>query len=661
MIQNITRVSGVITEWLEGGQTYRVTRTNGRITQIQSWMGRYLEDTLIFNYDSAGLFTGFTGHLDTAMLHIFVAEATGAAQFAPSVAGQAPRIVGPAGESFSVGATAGKPATSLANDLVSTDAESASFLQKATIGPTLAEIQALTTLKSKRAWVLDQFKKKLTMRYMDFGYNKLSATVLNDFVYTTQVNTAIATTLIQDPAALRTKATLAMSRLFVLSFPGGAFDDAGRFYSWVSWYDLLDKHVFGNWRDLIEAITYSLHMSRMLTYYANEKESAARQPDENYARELMQLFTIGLWELNRDGTKKLDANGDPIPTYINDDIRQVARTLTGLTRWDFNGTTERYDVQSTAADAKARSDFGFTNGAWLFGDPDFRLQHYLPFYEYGAKKALNGRIDIPEGTDPVTNLKMLHDALFYHPNAGPFFATRMIQHLVTSNPSPAYVDRVAAAFEDNGKGVRGSMQAVWLAILTDPEASSDGRTNFKFGRVRDGFDLWAGQMRSLDRKNNVNYISIASDNSTGTYGGNFGSTFPRMAPSIFGAYDPTHSPPELINSGFLAPEMGMWSDVLMLRACNELVNNALSGEPTDTASATTSISAYSMFNLTAAAADLIERANILLCGGKMSAGLRASIQTVIGALPVSTATEQNNRLVVVLQLILNSPDYWVQL
>lgn len=546
-------------------------------------------------------------------------------------------------------------------DRVTTQAESAGFLQKATFGPTLAEIDALVTLGSKRAWVADQFTRTQPKRYMDYVYIDLAEQDFAEFSNSTATDNAIVTGLIASPAALRAKAVWSLSKLFVISHPGGAFDDPGTPYNFVAWFDRLDKFVFGNWRDLLESVTYSLHMSRMLTYFGNEKATGNRQPDENYAREIMQLFTIGLWELNQDGTRKLDENGLPIPTYVNDDIRQMARCLTGLTRWDFNGANQRYDSDDSTSRAMASAPLNTAAGAAHFSDPDRRLRHYLPFYEYGSKYALDGLVDIPAGTDPVTNLSMMHNALFNHPNTAPFFAIRMIQHMVTSNPSPAYVSRVAAAFADNGYGVRGDLKAVWMAILTDPEAASDGRFDKSFGRARDGFDLYAAHIRSLGRRTNAGLVSIASDGSFGTYLSNYGNTAPRMAPSIFGFYDPTHSPQELRARGLLSPEMMMWSDVLTVRAMNHLAAVQAAHEPRDTAGANTSISDYTMLPLTGTEDALLDRLNLLLCGGKMSPGTRSLIKTTILAMPVSTATEQQNRASLALQMVVNSPDFWAQL
>lgn len=553
-----------------------------------------------------------------------------------------------------------------AADKLATDRDSAAFLRQATLGPTLAEIQAATALGSRRAWILDQFTKQCSRSFGTRAYVDLGITTLT-FGNPQEGCQSLFTSLGTEPP-LRMKLLHALQRLFVTSVPGGAYQGQDHVYSYLSWMDRLDKYVFGNWRDLIESITYSPQMSLMLTYLANRKETATSQPDENYARELMQLFSIGLYELNPDGTYKRDINGELIPTYELEDIRQVARCLTGLTRWSFNGTSQRYDVDDTNSNAAFVAGISTDMYDDMFNNPDVRLKHFLPAYEYGAKTALKGRINIPAGTDPATNLSMLHDALFNHPSTAPFFAVRMIQTLVTSNPSPDYVARVVKAFEDNGSGVRGDLKAVWLAILTDPEAASDGRYEPTFGRIRDGFELYMHQTRSLDRRASNGNMNPSRDSRYVTSGtSRYGATFFPYYPSIFGPYDPLHQPDELIASGRYAPEMQMWNSSQLTTSLNELVNSATAGEPRDTATLDVVESNYSMLPLTGTAAELIERLNLLLCGGRMSESLRASLAACLVSVTAwqtpgtMTSSQQEDRVVVALQMVMNSPDYAVQI
>jgi len=544
-------------------------------------------------------------------------------------------------------------------DRVTTDEQSAGFLQKATLGPTYAEISALTTLGSKRAWMLAEMAKPLSKTFASRCWVDQALTDTAVFDKSIETERAWLTGYMQEPA-LRMKCLHVLNKLFVITI-AGTFQDPGRWAAWMSWLDRINNHVFGNWRDLIESITYSPHMSLMLTYYANKKASGERQPDENYAREIMQLFSIGLVQLNMDGSLKLDAAGNPIPTYSNDDIRQVARCLTGMTRWNFAPPYERYDLKTASGDTRFNGAIGTGDYDDMMADPEVRLKHYLPEYEYGPKRALGGLLDVPENTEPEACLTMLHDALFNHPNTAPFFAIRMIQSMVTSNPSPGYISRVAHAFADNGKGVRGDMKAVWMAILTDPEASSDGRYNKGFGRVRDGFDVFANHIRSFGRIGSTGFVAIASDGFSGTYVGDFGPTAFRTQPSIFSAYDPLYVPPELEVSNGLAPEMQMWSEVLLLRCMNRLLVLINAGKPSDTAGANVMKSDYSMLPLTGTPDELVQRVNLLMCGGKMSAGLRADLVANAVAIGSGTTALQEARATGCLLITSNSPDYFVQL
>lgn len=545
-------------------------------------------------------------------------------------------------------------------DRITSEAEAAGFLQKATLGPKYTEIQALVTLGSKRAWILDEFKKPMAQTFSSRSFTDQSTTITSDFDKSIETERAWATGYVDEPA-LRMKCLHTLNKLFVITV-AGTFQDNGRWAAWMSWLDRINNHVFGNWRDLIESITYSPHMSLMLTYYANKKAADERQPDENYAREIMQLFAIGLFELNMDGSYKLDNNGNRIPTYYNDDIRQVARCLTGLTRWNFFASSNEFlERKTTQGDAKFVAGIGSGDYDDMFVNPEIRLQHYLPEYEYGSKIALGGLLNVPAGTAPEANLTMLHDALFNHPNTAPHFALRMIQSLVTSDPSPSYISRVAHAFADNGNGVRGDMKAIWMAILTDPEANSDGRYNPEFGRVRDGFDVWMNNARSFNRKTSGGFVAIATDGNLSTYAGDFGPTGYRGQPSIFSAYDPLHIPPAFEDGKGYAPEMQMWSDVLLLRCINRLLSLINGGKPTDTPGIHVMISDYSMLPLAGTPDELVERVNLLMCGGKMSPGLRADLITQATSVGISTVPIQHDRATGAMIITSNSPDYFVQL
>jgi hypothetical protein len=251
----------------------------------------------------------------------------------------------------------------------------------------------------------------------------------------------------QDPDPLRQRVAFALSQILVVS------DRTERLtvqqQGMANYYDLMIKHAFGNYRDLLYDVATHPAMGIFLSHLGNRKANPVSRiyPDENFAREIMQLFTIGLWELNPDGSRKLSPDGQPIPTYDNSDITELARVFTGLSFGDsnvFNAYSDVYTMPMKMWDGEHDCD------------PKLLLKTL----------ALPARTPSPgnTGTAGLADINAAIDHLFNHPNVGPFIGRQLIQRLVTSNPSPAYIERVSDAFADNGAGVRGDMQAVIRAI-----------------------------------------------------------------------------------------------------------------------------------------------------------------------------------------------------
>ena len=260
--------------------------------------------------------------------------------------------------------------------------------------------------------------------------------------------------LLAQPDELRQRLAFALSQYFVISL--NAIDGYWPPYIMAAWWDVLLDGAFGNFRTLLERVTLNAGMGMYLNTKGNLKEDPAsgRLPDENYAREVMQLFTIGLHQLNPDGTAKRGADGRPIETYGQADVTNLARVFTGYD----------HDIEGSRRRNVPWQNFPVVSREFCL-DP-MRLD---PAKHSNLAVSFLG-CEIPAGTPGPDALRIALDHLFAHPNVGPFFGRQMIQRLVTSNPSPAYVRRVAAAFDDNGAGVRGDLKAVWLAVLTDPEA-----------------------------------------------------------------------------------------------------------------------------------------------------------------------------------------------
>ena len=256
--------------------------------------------------------------------------------------------------------------------------------------------------------------------------------------------------------ALRKRVQFALSELFVISSQDAIVGQMPR--GVANYYDMLGNDAFTNYRQLMQDVTLSPMMGIYLSILANDKGDATRDPDENYAREVMQLFSIGLNKLNPDGSNQLDGSGNPIPTYGLTDVEGMAKIFTGFS-WNMPGNSSE----------QAWSGYGAMYVGPGFGQDLLPLTAY-PNHHSTDEKDFLGTSVAAGGPDATGDLNFALDTLFNHPNLPPFVSKQLIQHLVTSNPSPAYVQRVSSVFIDNGAGVRGDMKAVITAILTDDEA-----------------------------------------------------------------------------------------------------------------------------------------------------------------------------------------------
>jgi len=316
------------------------------------------------------------------------------------------------------------------------------FLAQASLGATASEIASVQQL-GYAGWLEQQFALAPTESRVAWLRRK-GFDAIDNQQSDRGFDASSWRKLLSSPDTLRQRVALALSEILVVGIDGL---DGGKWpaFTGAAYQDLLEANAFGNYRTLLERVTTSPAMGEYLTYRGNSKTNpiSGAQPDENYARELMQLFTIGLIKLNPDGSPAL-VNGATQPTYSQSDILGLARVWTGWT-YDFadgNRDTPDYKVRPMRQDKSN--------------------------HEYGAKTFLG--ITIPEGTDGVQSMRLALDTLFNHANVGPFIGRQLIQRLVTSNPSRGYVQRVASAFADNGSGTRGDLKAVIKTILLDDEA-----------------------------------------------------------------------------------------------------------------------------------------------------------------------------------------------
>ncbi|MBW3512236.1 MULTISPECIES: DUF1800 family protein [Janthinobacterium] len=515
------------------------------------------------------------------------------------------------------------------------------FLGRATFGPDMAAIDALAASDSD-AWFRAQFSKPQTLhrKYIDAKYPVAGAAatqaVPNDF-YESFWQQAV-----RGDDQLRQRVTFALSEIFVVSTQNEAVWPQTR--GVASYYDMLGQHAFGNFRTLLQGVATHPMMGLYLSHLRNQKESATRTPDENFAREVMQLFTIGLYQLNADGSLKL-SGGKPIDTYTRDDVSGLAKVFTG---WSWAGP-----------DQGANRFFGSV------ADPDRDwkpMQNYAAYHSTSEKRFLG--VSAAGAAGGEADMALALDTLFNHPNAGPFFGRQLIQRLVTSNPSPAYVGRVAAAFANNGSGVRGDMQAVIRAVLLDPEALAPAGSSLRTGKLREPLVRLGNWMRAFHARDAALQYRIyyLSDPLSGL-GQN-----PMNAPSVFNYFRPSYVPPNsaLATAGLVAPEMQITSEPSVTGYLN-FMQDAISGGVAENSAVKADYSAE--LALAEQPAALLDRVNLLLMSGNMSSRLRTKILSAVTSIAIPAANGSNaaqvtkaksNRVYLAIFLAMASPEYLVQ-
>jgi hypothetical protein len=468
------------------------------------------------------------------------------------------------------------------------------FLEQSTWGPTnalIAHVQSIGFI----AFLNEQFATPST------GYPSLplwpndspstcDSTCFRDNYTMYPLQRRFYTNALYGSDQLRQRVAFALHKLLVVS---------GRDISMPSRYtpylQILDRNAFGNYRQLLYEITLNPAMGQYLNMNTNTKNN----PNENYAREIMQLFTIGTDVLNSEGTPQLDVDGVPYPTYDQSVVTNLARVLTG---WRF------------------APDLVYPP------DPDNDIDDYVtPMvlsttrHDTGSKTIVNGQV-IPAGQTGLQDLNMALDILFNHPNLGPYVAKQLIHQLVTSNPSSTYVGRVAAAFNDNGVGVRGDMKAVIRAILLDPEARGDLKTDPEYGHLKEPVLFITNLLRAFDVKGDGLPQSDGNLNSNSNGSTGMGQDVYRPA-TVF-----SYFPAENVVPGttILGPEFGILSATTSLRRVN-FVNTMVfsklfksSNPATGNSPYGTTIDLNPLLPLAGTPGPLIDQLNVLLLHGSMS-------------------------------------------
>ena len=519
------------------------------------------------------------------------------------------------GRNGSAGTTATAPVTVVAAAVTTTQASR--FLGQATMGTTSASIQAVVD-RGFGGWIDDQFAiPRVTSQYDWLNNNGFNVVANKD--NETGFDPSMWRQLIVEPDQLRQRVGMALLDLLVVGIAGLNLN--WRQFALAAYVDVLMDNAFGNYRQILDGITYNAAMGSFLTFLGNKKANATTgaQPDENYARELMQLFTLGLYQLNSDGSLVM-SGGAPVETYKPADVSGLARVFTGLNVNSSDSTTPtryRAPMVMTAANNET-------------GTASF----------LGTSTSGGG----------TAAIKVALDTIFAHQNIAPFVSKQLIQRLVTSNPSPAYVGRVAAAFADNGAGVRGDMKAIVKAILLDTEARSDtALTASSAGKLREPVMRLTGWARAFGVNSPSNAWAIGDTSSTTT---RLGQSMGRSS-SVFNFFRPGYSPPSTAISaaGLVAPEFQITNEQTVIAYVNYMYALVLNG--------TGDVKADYTAILTKAGDSqaLVDEVNLLLAGGQLSAATLAAIKAAVDSIATTATNASLNRVYSAILLTLASPDY----
>jgi uncharacterized protein (DUF1800 family) len=490
------------------------------------------------------------------------------------------------------------------------------------LGATQADLDALTS-RGYEAWLDAQFNAPRSLSHFDWLLSK-GYGVAADRYQSAGLDATIWRKLLGSPDVLRQRVVLALSEIFVVSATG--LNTAWAKFALAAYLDMLEERAFGTYRELLGAVSLSCAMGVYLNMRGNQKgdPKTGRQPDENYAREVMQLFSIGLLQLNPDGSPKTLADGRAQYTYNQEHVTALAQVFTG---WDFNTT----NVNASPA---------------FMREP---MRHIAARFATGDKSVLG--VAIPASADGPTALNKALDVLADHPNVGPFIGRQLIQRLVCSNPSPAYVARVSAVFANNGRGQRGDLKAVIRAILLDPEAISPpaGPASGKLREPVLRFVQWARTF-GVTSPSDAWAVGDTSNPSS-----RLGQS-PLRSPSVFNFFRPGYLPPDsaLGTNAVTAPEFQLCNETTVagyLNFMQSVIQNGIGDLKPD-------YTAY--LTLANDAAALVTRFNLLLAGGRLGADTQATLVSAVSTITATTDTGRLNRVRAAILLVMAAPEYLIQ-
>lgn len=538
----------------------------------------------------------------------------------------------------------------------STKNEAARFLLQTQFSTNETEITALLNSNYKD-YLLSQFNIPVSMTGWDWlnskGYDAINTYAYFDNSY--PGDSMIWYQLIASEDNFRKKIALALSEFFVVSLTG--LNMSWRGHAIASWWDLLNSKCFTTYRDLLSAVTLHPAMGNYLNLAGSKKEnSSGRQPDENYAREVMQLFSLGIYKLELDGSEVIGNNGVKSETYTQADITNLARALTG---WN-------YDQSKNVSTAILISG----NTRNVPNTYSATLPLTLTAGDHSTNAATFLGVNLP--TDGTLALNTALDTIANNPNVAPFFCSQMIKKLITSNPSPAYVKRVSTIFNNNGNGVRGDLKSVFMAIFLDEEALNPINMSLNtFGKVKEPMHRFIQWARTFKCTSKYGYWKL------GDRTGNLGQS-PLRSPSVFNFFRPNYVPPstEIANLQLTAPEFQIINESTVSSYINFMQSIIKTGiyvnAPDTPYGGSTANNGYDFTpNYTEAltyvtdSTNLINYLDLILNYGQTSNTNKKLIISAIDSFGVTTTSNsapaaQLNKLSSAILLIMSSSDYIIQ-
>jgi uncharacterized protein (DUF1800 family) len=512
--------------------------------------------------------------------------------------------------------------------------DAARFLTQATFGPTDADLNSVTSLGFD-AWIDDQFTKSTTSVYNQVYQRCTTSAATADALAPNRVVEGVWSAWLSGSDQLRQRVAFAYSQIFVVSFVEETI--ANQPAGLATYHDMLANDAFGNFRTLLKDVTLHPIMGQYLNMRGSVKPASPTfvAPNENYGREVNQLFSVGLNQLWPDGSLKLDANGLPIPTYDQAVIQGFAHVFTG------------WNTDPTAVTIPTLTSTGVVNVSSFYNKPMVLTVNgsgNASQHSTNSKLLLNG-FTIPANADGGSSTQKVStanaeldaaiDNIFNHPNVAPFICRQLIQRLVGSNPSPGYLYRVSSVFNNDGTGVRGNMKAVIKAILLDYEARSTAAAAFQgYGHLREPNVRIANIIRAFHPTSVSGYFKLSLTDTN-----LFQS--PYHATTVFNFYEPYYSQPGVIDQNNLySPEFQIVNDNSIISTSNLIYTgiyntNGWPGSDVGINLATE----VSLMNSGGIGA-LLDRLNLLLMSGQMPQAMRDKITTYIGTLTSSTTTDK---------------------